>query len=115
MSHRAELLDGGDGGGVTLLPADWTPPDRLQVGLTVEPLLVGPDGAAALCGLSRSQFDRLERIGRIGPQPVELTQGRKLYRVDDLRRWVAAACPDRKAWQAMQDEAADRLRLADTA
>jgi predicted DNA-binding transcriptional regulator AlpA len=66
---------------------------------TATPLLVPAADAGALSGVSRSSWWALHSSGRC-PMPVRL--GRKvLWRVDELRAWVAAGCPPRTKWQAM--------------
>jgi predicted DNA-binding transcriptional regulator AlpA len=63
----------------------------------VEPLLVDTDQAAALCGVSPASWYRLKAAGKT-PAPVRLG-GKVLYRVEDLRLWVALGCPDRKEFE----------------
>lgn len=67
---------------------------------TVEPLLVGADVAGPLCGRSEASWWRDHAAGRI-PAPLKLG-GRTLWRVEELRRWVAAGCPCRRVWDAME-------------
>lgn len=54
-------------------------------------LLVDAKGASALCSVSVSSWSRLHASGRV-PRPVKLG-GRVLWRVEELRRFVAANCP----------------------
>jgi hypothetical protein len=63
----------------------------------MEPLLVETDQAAAMCGGSPATWFRLKSAGRT-PAPVKL--GRVLYRVEDLKLWVALGCPPRKEFEA---------------
>jgi predicted DNA-binding transcriptional regulator AlpA len=65
---------------------------------TVEPLLLDTDQSATLCGVSVASWFRLKAAGKT-PAPVKLG-GRVLYRVEDLRLWVAWGCPDRKTFEA---------------
>jgi len=68
-------------------------------GVGVEPLLVGAAGTARLLGLARTTIYAMHQDGKI-PAPVRV--GRKLlWRVDELRRWVAAGCPGRTRWEAL--------------
>jgi hypothetical protein len=69
----------------------------------VEPLLVDTEQAAAACSIGRATWFRLKSAGKT-PAPVKLA-GRVLYRVDDLRLWVALGCPDRKTFEARKGAA----------
>jgi predicted DNA-binding transcriptional regulator AlpA len=66
----------------------------------IEPLLVGAETAGEICGRSKASWWRDSAAGRV-PAPIKLS-GRTLWRVAELREWVAAGCPTRAAWQAMQ-------------
>jgi predicted DNA-binding transcriptional regulator AlpA len=66
--------------------------------LSLEALLVPADVAGPLCGRSEASWWRDHAAGRV-PAPVKLG-GRTLWRVEELRRWVAAGCPDRRDWEA---------------
>jgi predicted DNA-binding transcriptional regulator AlpA len=68
--------------------------------LALEPLLVGADQAGPLCGRSEASWWRDHAAGRI-PRPVRIG-GRTLWRLEELRRWVAAGCPDRQSWEATE-------------
>ena len=62
-------------------------------------LLVGRKDAANACGASSRTWDRLTASGKT-PRAVRLG-GRPMWRVDELRAWVAAGCPDRKTWEVI--------------
>jgi prophage regulatory protein len=64
------------------------------------PLLVRRREAARLCGLSPASWDRLSSAGRT-PVPIRLG-GAVVWRVEELRAWVAAGCPDQQTWTAMR-------------
>ncbi len=70
-----------------------------------EPLIAGRDGMAHLMGFSTATFDRLNSSGRIGPRPIRISTGRIGWRLDTVKRWVAA-CEEageligRKDWLA---------------
>jgi predicted DNA-binding transcriptional regulator AlpA len=64
-----------------------------------QPLLVGRQDAARLCGTSSRTWDRLTSSRRT-PAAVRLG-GRPMWRADELREWVAAGCPDRERWDAI--------------
>ncbi len=60
-----------------------------------ERLLISAAGAATMLNMSRSFFYSQVACGRIGPKSIAF--GRKrLYRTEDLRRWVADGCPPAK-------------------
>lgn len=56
------------------------------------------DEAAAVAGMSASTFKRLNRVGRVGPQPVRFSARLVRWSRPELEAWIAAACPTRKAW-----------------
>lgn len=85
------------------------PNDRMKDSPAIEPLLVGRRDASRICGISPATWDRLESSGKVGPLPVRLG-GRVLYRVAELRGWVAAGCPDRTQWITLQDMPGEALR-----
>jgi len=57
----------------------------------IEPLLIDAKTAAALCGVSERSWYTLIAAG-IAPPSIKLS-GRRLWRMDILRRWVQANCP----------------------
>jgi predicted DNA-binding transcriptional regulator AlpA len=65
--------------------------------LTKQALLVSADQAARLLGLSRAHFYSQLSAGRIGPMGYEFGR-RKLWSVEELRRWVESGCPPREKW-----------------
>jgi len=67
------------------------------------PLLVPADEAARLLGVGRSLFYELKSSGRIPLEPIRF--GRKrLYRVEDLERFVRAGCPTRWTVEEPQND-----------
>ncbi|NVM23540.1 MAG: helix-turn-helix domain-containing protein [Desulfobacterales bacterium] len=54
-------------------------------------LLVDDKGAASLLNVSRVHFLKLRASGRIDVPRISLGR-RKLYSVNDLRRWVDGGC-----------------------
>jgi hypothetical protein len=80
---------------------------RVTAGLSapVEPLLVDTDQAAACCGLGRATWFRAKAAGKT-PAPVRIL-GKVLYRVDDLKLWVALGCPSRKEFEARKAASAN--------
>jgi predicted DNA-binding transcriptional regulator AlpA len=63
------------------------------------PLLVPADVAGAMCGRSEASWWRDHSASRI-PAPIKLG-GRTLWRAEELRNWVIAGCPIRRAWEAL--------------
>jgi predicted DNA-binding transcriptional regulator AlpA len=72
-----------------------------QAPLAVEPLLLPAPAAAALSGISEATWYRLASAGRC-PAPVRLSRGCVRWRAEEVRRWIEAGCPDRRAWEAME-------------
>lgn len=67
-----------------------------------QPLAVGAADAARLAGISRSHWFRLVASGRA---PAGLRLGsRRLWRVDEIDRWLAAGAPAGERWETMQRE-----------
>jgi predicted DNA-binding transcriptional regulator AlpA len=65
-------------------------------------LLLTGRQAAAVCAMSLASWYRKIAAGLIGPKPVRIGRGCVRYRADELKAWVAAGCPERTAWQALQ-------------
>lgn len=65
--------------------------------LVAEPLLVSTRDFAKLLGCSVRHVERAVVRGDVGPKPLDVW-GRKLWRVQEIREWVAAECPGRIAW-----------------
>ena len=63
-----------------------------EVNSQIEPLLVSHNEAARLLGIGRTTFYQLCSSGRIGPMALKFGR-RSLFRLDELREWVAADCP----------------------
>jgi len=61
-------------------------------------LLVTARKAAEMCGRSLRTWRTWDAAGWI-PQPVRIGRS-TLWRVDELREWVAAGCPRRAEWEA---------------
>jgi predicted DNA-binding transcriptional regulator AlpA len=62
-----------------------------------EPALISAKRAAAFCGVSTSSWYRCLSAGKV-PAPVKLN-GRTLWRLLELRDWIAAGCPSRQRWE----------------
>ncbi len=59
----------------------------------IEPLLVSAEDAARLVGISRSKWYQLYNEGRT-PEAIKIDR-RSLWRVSQLRDWVAGGCKPR--------------------
>lgn len=68
----------------------------------IEPLLVSHNEAARLLGIDRTTFYQLCSSGRIGPMAIKFGR-RSLFRLDELREWVAADCPPRVKWHPIRE------------
>ncbi len=75
---------------------------KIQVSLA--PLLIDADGVAAMLGVSRRTVYSMQSTGELGPMALTVG-GRKLWRTEELSRWVAAGCPRREVWVDLQKNA----------
>lgn len=85
------------------------PPAPPAAELALEPVLVGRRKAASLCGVSVATWHRLMAAGKV-PASVRLG-GRVLWRVEELRAWSAAGCPDRRTWEALRTARSNGRRV----
>ena len=63
-------------------------------------LLLRASAAAAICSVSERTWRTWDVAGKI-PRAVYIGRAAR-WRADELRAWVAAGCPNRITWQAMQ-------------
>jgi len=64
-------------------------------------LLLRTESAAAMCDVSARTWRTWDAAGKV-PMPVRI--GRvPFWRVEELKAWIAAGCPDRVTWQIMQN------------
>jgi predicted DNA-binding transcriptional regulator AlpA len=68
------------------------------------PVLLDCRQAAALLGVSRSQFWTLHNAGRV-PLPLRLSPRVVRWRSDELAAWVQAGCPNREIWEKRKQTA----------
>ncbi len=67
---------------------------------TTAPILVDARVAGVLCGKSERTWRAWDSQGLI---PAAIRIGRStLWRVDELRDWVDAGCPERTIWHALR-------------
>jgi excisionase family DNA binding protein len=69
-----------------------------RVNQTTERLLLSAAEAAAMLGISRATFLRLDRSGRLGPKSVRLGRLVRWHRAQ-IEVWVGAGCPPRSGWR----------------
>ncbi len=71
---------------------------RHSIDATGTPMLITAKQAAVMCGKSLRTWRTWDSAGWI-PQPVRIGRS-TLWRLDELREWVAAGCPRRADWEA---------------
>jgi len=64
-----------------------------------EPALMTARQAWRMCNLSKSAWYKAKAGNRI-PAPVKIG-GALRWRRDEIKRWIAAGCPARSAWEKM--------------
>jgi predicted DNA-binding transcriptional regulator AlpA len=65
-------------------------------------LAIPADAVAEILSISARTVRRMHSAGLL-PRPVRV-MGSVRWRVDELRAWLAAGCPDRKTWDGMRKE-----------
>jgi len=73
----------------------------VQHGLKTPPLLLSAPQAAAFVGVSRSRWFELQAQGAI-PPAVRPGGGRRMWRRQDIERWVALGCPSGERFAALR-------------
>ena len=81
--------------------------------VTLTPLAVRREEAAALLGVSLSTLDRAAKTGKLGPIPNRRL-GVNLYVVSELEAWTETGMPPRDVW-LKQHRGRDHLKLAEPA
>ena len=72
-------------------------------GVVLEPLVVGLEDAARLCGISRSKWCSMKSAGQT-PFPVHLGR-RVVWPVSELKAWLEAGAPPGLKWRQMKTAA----------
>ena len=72
----------------------------LAAGVQREAGAEGRQEVAELLGISASMVRKLDRTGRM-PRPLRLGT-RKVWDLDELRRWSRAGAPSRDRWEALR-------------
>jgi predicted DNA-binding transcriptional regulator AlpA len=75
--------------------------DTTNTPIDSQKLAVSAKDAAAICGVSRAQWWKLQAAGKV-PPPVYLGSKAPRWLVDELRAWLAAGAPDLVTWQRMR-------------
>ena len=75
-------------------------PESTTTTPSADVLAVDAAGAARLLGISESHLFAMRRAGKFGPVPVRMGRCCR-FSIAELRSWVAAGCPSRSRWQAM--------------
>ena len=65
--------------------------------IIIPPLLVDISTAGKILSISKSFLLQLDASGKI-PQPIHLGK-RRLWRVEDLQRWVSMGCCSRREFE----------------
>ena len=63
-------------------------------------MVVSAHELAEMLGLSVRTIRRLDCSGKL-PRPVRIG-GAVRWRTEEITRWLAAGCPDRKEWEALR-------------
>ena len=61
-------------------------------------LLISARAAAEVCGTSLRTWRSWDAAGAI-PRSVRIGRSRR-WRVEELRAWIDAGCPNRRAWES---------------
>jgi hypothetical protein len=85
-----------------LIPPGDPPPRKNSRRRLIPPALVRRRGAAALCDMGLSTFDRNDAAGLI--PAGRKVGGCKLWSVAELRAWAARGCPTRAEWEPLWRE-----------
>ena len=75
----------------------------------IDRLLVPAPVAAQACELSISAWWELNKAGKL-PRPIRFGTRATRWNLDELKAWVAAACPDRDTWEAMRSGGVSRAK-----
>ena len=61
--------------------------------------LINRTAAASIVGVSPATWDRMVAAGKT-PAPLRFSQRNVKWRIQELKGWIAAGCPDRMTWEA---------------
>lgn len=71
---------------------------------TQDALMLDPEEASSLLGVSKAHFYRMKAQGQIGPKPVKLGKKMAKYNREEFIEWVNSGCPDAQAWGNRKQE-----------
>jgi prophage regulatory protein len=69
-----------------------------------QPLAVGANRLGEMLGVAERTIRRWNAAGKL-PRPVKIG-GAIRWRLDEIEAWLAAGCPDREHWEAIQQTTA---------
>jgi len=78
--------------------------EKTRVQVTMNPVLVGVDALAALCGVCRKTIYNMLADHRLGPVPVKAFGRRVLWRRTDVEEWAATGFLAREEWLKLHPE-----------
>jgi len=95
-------------------PEPQQSPSSDRIIIAVTPLLVNATTLGQMLGLSKSSIHKMDNNGELGPVPVKLG-GRRLWRTEEISRWVMAGCLGRSKWMDSAEgrEAQGRTRKSE--
>ena len=73
--------------------------EKLAIDNVEKPLVVDANGLAVLISAKLRTVRAYDASGKI-PSPVRIG-GKVLWRVEEIKRWLAAGAPSREVWAAM--------------
>ena len=73
----------------------------------VPPQVIHAKELAQMLSISLRTVRRLDSAGKI-PRPVRVGSTAIRWRLEEIKNWILAGCPDRRQWEA---EKSDRLAL----
>lgn len=62
--------------------------------------LINRKAAAKLVGVSTATWDRMSAAGKT-PAPLRFSQRNVKWRLQELKDWIAAGCPERMTWESI--------------
>lgn len=69
-----------------------------------EVLLWDVEKICKVLSVGRTRFLASEKSGMFGPMPVTNFGRRKLFRADEVKKWIKCDMPSRRNWQIVRGE-----------
>jgi predicted DNA-binding transcriptional regulator AlpA len=82
----------------SLIMKENTPRRASDLDRPAQPLLVSARQGSRMCGKSLRTWRTWDAAGWI-PRPIRIGRS-TLWRLEELREWIAAGCPQRDQWEA---------------